>query len=67
MCTESIVHTEWALTFVLKHQDTWLYMITSKRLQNTVNVLYKTLPQLSHQVYSALSDIVQFDVIIYKS
>ena len=23
-----IVHTEWSLPVVLKHQDTWLYMIT---------------------------------------
>ena len=38
---ESIVHTEWSLPVVLKHQYTWLYKITSKLSQNTVNVLYK--------------------------
>ena len=39
---ESILHTEWSLSVVLKHRDTWLYMITLKRSQNAVNVLYKT-------------------------
>ena len=38
---ESIVHTEWLLPVALKHRDTWFYMITSKRSQNTVNFLYK--------------------------
>ena len=37
-----IVHTDWSLLFVLKHRDTWLSMITSKRSKNKVNVLYKT-------------------------
>ena len=47
---ESIVHIEWSLLVVLKHRDTWLYMITSKRSKNTVNVLseiLKGLPQVS--------------------
>ena len=34
--------TEWSLPVVLKHRDPWLYMITLKRSQSTVNVLYKT-------------------------
>ena len=45
LLSESIVHTEWSLPVVLKNRDTWLYMITSKRSQNTENVLYKTLCQ----------------------
>ena len=61
------IHMEWSPPVVLKHQDTWLYMITSKRSQSAVNVLNQTYRACLSLVYSALSDIVQFDVIIYKT
>ena len=39
---EHSTYAEWSLSVVLKHRDTRLYMITSKRSQNTVNILFKT-------------------------
>ena len=39
---ESIEHTACSLPVDLKHRDTCVYVINSKRSQNIVNVLYKT-------------------------
>ena len=58
MNPDSRAHTEWSLPVVFKHRDTWLYIITSKRLRNTVNMLYKTYRDCLSRL---------FDVIIYKS
>ena len=48
---ESIGHTEWSLSGCLKAPDIWLYMITSKLSQNTVNVLSKAIGLASVRCY----------------